>query len=368
MANNFKILNIVGARPNFIKIAPLMEEMRDYKEIKPILVHTGQHYDYEMSKIFFRDLSILEPDYNLGVGSDSAVGQIAKIMEKLEKVFKKEKPDLVIVVGDVNSTLAGGLSANKSRIRVAHVESGLRSFDLDMPEEVNRILTDHVSDYLFATEPSAVKNLKKERIEKEKIFLVGNVMIDTLLKYKKKALGLPLVKKLGLKPKSYGVLTLHRPENIDERAVFEEILGAFEGIQKKIKIIWPVHPRAQKQLEKFHFLNWIKKMSNFKMIPPLGYLEMLSLVSQSKFVLTDSGGLQEETTALKIPCLTLRKNTERPITVQIGTNEVVGFKKAKIVKQSFKILGGKAKKGKTPPLWDGKTSKRIINILRKKIK
>jgi len=360
-----KILNVVGARPNFIKISPLIEKMERDSKIEPILVHTGQHYDYEMSKIFFRDLSIPEPDYNLEVGLDNSVLQIAKIMEGLDKIFREEKPDLVVVVGDVNSTLAGALVANKLHIPLAHIEAGLRSFDFNMPEEINRVLTDRISDLLFATEPSAVKNLKKEGIEKKKIFLVGNVMIDTLLKYKKKAMESPFVKKLGLEPKSYGVLTLHRPENVDKNDTFRGILEALEKIQKKIKIIWPVHPRAQKQLKEFGFLDWVEGMNNLKLVLPVGYLEMLSLISQSKFVLTDSGGLQEETTALKIPCLTLRKNTERPITVQIGTNEVVGFKKAKIVKQSFKILGGKAKRGKTPPLWDGKASKRIIKVLKK---
>ena len=359
-----KILNIVGARPNFIKIAPLMEEMKKDAKIKPVLVHTGQHYDYEMSKVFFRNLSIPKPDYNLAIGSKEPVLQIAKIMEKLDKVFKKEKPDLVLVVGDVNSTLGGALAANKSSIPLAHVESGLRSFDFNMPEEINRVLTDHISDYLFTTEPSATKNLRKEGIKKEKIFFVGNVMIDTLLKYRKKALEPPFVKKSGLKPKNYAVLTLHRPENTDKKAVFKEILEALGEIQKQIKIIWPVHPRTRKQLKEFNFLRKIKQMENLKLIMPLGYLEMLSLSSQSKFVLTDSGGIQEETTVLKIPCLTLRKNTERPITVQAGTNEIVGLKKGNIIKKSSEILKGRVKRGEMPFLWDGKASKRIIKILR----
>jgi UDP-N-acetylglucosamine 2-epimerase (non-hydrolysing) len=359
-----KIINIVGARPNFIKIAPLMEEMRNYEKIKPVLVHTGQHYDYKMSKVFFQDLSIPKPDYNLEVGSNSPVQQISKIMERLEKVLKREKPNLVVVVGDVNSTLAAALVAKKMRIPLAHIESGLRSFDLDMQEEANRILTDHISDYLFVTERSAVENLRKEGIKKEKIFLVGNVMIDTLLKYKNQASKIFLPKELRFE--NYAVLTLHRPENVDKKFVFKEILQAMSGIQKRIKIIWPIHPRAKEQLKKFGFRGWVKKMKNLKLVSPLGYLEMLSLMGQSKFVLTDSGGIQEETTVLGVPCLTLRKNTERPITIQVGTNDLAGLKKQDIIKKSFKILKGAGKKGKIPALWDGKTSKRIINILRKK--
>ncbi len=361
-----KILSIVGARPNFIKIAPLIEEMAKDPKIKSVLVHTGQHYDYEMSKVFFHDLNIPEPDYNLAVGSGRPVSQIAKIMEGLDEVFEKERPDLVVVVGDVNSTLAGALAANKSSIQLAHVEAGLRSFDFNMPEEMNRVLTDHLADYLFTTEPSAAQNLKKEGIKKEKIFFVGNVMIDTLLKYKKKVLDSSFIEKSGLKPKSYGVLTIHRPENIDKKVVFEEILEGLEEIQKQIKIIWPVHPRAQKQLKNFDLLRKVKQMENLKLIMPLGYLEMLSLINRSRLVLTDSGGLQEETTTLHIPCLTIRKNTERPITVQAGTNEVVGLKKENIIKKSSAILRGKTKRGRMPSLWDGRASKRIIKILRDK--
>jgi len=365
MAKRIKILNIAGARPNFMKIAPLIEEMKKRKGINYVLVHTGQHYDFELSKIFFSELKIPKPDYNLGVGSGSHTWQIAKIMERIEPIFKKEKPDLVVVVGDVNSTLAGALTALKLNIPLVHIEAGLRSFNKGMPEESNRILTDYISDYLFATEASAVKNLLKEGINKKKIFLVGNIMIDTLLKYKNKALKIPILKRFNLQKQNYTVLTLHRPENVDDKMTLQGILEAFEKIQRNIKIIWSIHPRTKKQLRKFGFLGKINKMENLIITSPLGYLEMLSLIQQSKFVLTDSGGIQEETTALGIPCLTLREETERPITAQIGTNKVIGVKKEVIIKESLGIINNPPKKGKIPKYWDGKTSKRIIKILDK---
>jgi len=373
-----KIMYIGGARPNFIKIFPLMEEARKWERIKPILVHTGQHYDFEMSKIFFEELKIPKPDYNLGVGSGSHTIQTAKIMERLEPILLKEKPKLVIVVGDVNSTLAGALVAAKLHIPVAHIEAGLRSFDKRMPEEINRLLTDHISDYLFASESSAVQNLLKEGIERKKIFFVGNVMIDTLLKSKVlDAKRTPrrvasqkskILEKLRLKKKEYGVLTLHRSENVDNRNVLKEILETIEEIQKKIKIIWPIHPRAKKQLKKFNLFDKTREMENLVLIKPLGYLEMLSLNIQAKFVLTDSGGIQEETTVLGIPCLTLRENTERPITVTEGTNLIVRTKKRRIILETSKILRGDSKKGRIPRYWDGKASQRILKILNRTIK
>lgn len=363
-----KIIYIGGARPNFIKISSLIEETRKWKKIKLVLVHTGQHYDFEMSKIFFEELKIPKPDYNLGVGSGSHTIQTAKIMERLEPILLKEKPRLVIVVGDVNSTLAGALVAAKLHIPVAHIEAGLRSFDKRMPEEINRLLTDHIADYLFTTESSAVQNLLKEGIERKKIFFVGNLMIDTLLKSKVRSQKSKTLEKLWLKKKEYGVLTLHRPENVDNKNILKEILEAIEEIQKKIKIIWPIHPRARKQLKKFNLFDKIKEMKNLVLIKPLGYLEMLSLNSQAKFVLTDSGGIQEETTVLGIPCLTLRENTERPITVTKGTNIIVWTKKRRIILETSKILRGDSKKGRIPRYWDGKTSQRILKILNKTIK
>ena len=364
-----KIFIIAGARPNFVKIAPLIEainEKRSFLEYK--LIHTGQHYEYKMSRVFLKELGIPNvPKYytNLGIRSDlyPFTTQIALMKKELQDIFEKERPDLCLVVGDCNSAVGGALAASVMKIPLGHVEAGLRSFDRRMPEEINRLIVDTLSDYLFATEPSAVKNLIKDGVGKEKIFLTGNVMIDTLLKHKNQASKIAMPKKLNLKDKNYAVLTLHRSENVDQKATLEEILKAIDEIQKKIKIIWLVHPRTQKQLEKFGFSGWIKRMGNLKMNAPLGYLEMLSLVSQSKFVLTDSGGLQEETTALKIPCLTLRDNTERPITVRIGSNKIVGVAKNNIIKESFKIIKGIAKRGKIPYLWDGRASKRIIKII-----
>lgn len=358
-----KIFSIVGARPNFIKIAPLIREMKNYDDIESVLIHTGQHYSNEMSEIFFRDLNIPEPNYNLEVGSGDTPYQILEITKRLYKIFSKEKPDLAIVVGDTNSSLAGALAARKFHVCLSHIESGLRSFDMDMIEESNRILIDHISDFLFITEDSASKNLRKEGINPAKIFFVGNIMIDTLSQYKDKSLKHSLPKILNIKAGDYAVLTAHRPENIEQKIIFKGILEGICEVQKKIKIIWPIHPRSEKALRSFGFLKKIQEMKNLKLISSLGYIDMLCLISHSKFVLTDSGGLQEETTFLGIPCLTLRENTERPITVQIGTNKVIGLKKEDIIKNSFEIIGGAAKEGRIPVLWDGKTSKRIINIL-----
>jgi len=358
-----KIICIVGTRPNFIKIAPIMQEMARYKNIAPILVHTGQHYDYEMSKVFFQELSIPKPDYELGVGPGSQIRQNARTMESLELVVQKERPDLIIVVGDVNSTLAGALVAARLRIPLAHVEAGLRSFNLEMQEEVNRLLTDHVSEYLFTTEPSATKNLLKEGIPRKKIFFVGNVMIDSLLKNRNKFLKIKKYKKFNLQKRNYIVLTLHRQENVDNKQILGEILDSLVLIQEKIKIIWPVHPRTKKQLKKFKFSNRINDMKNLMPIAPLGYLEMISLMSDARLVLTDSGGIQEETTFLGVPCLTVREETERPITVELGTNKIAGLEKTQIVKESINILQGHSKKGKIPRYWDGNAAKRILKIL-----
>jgi len=363
MRKKIKILIIVGARPNFIKIAPLFEEFKKYEKIKPILVHTGQHYNFEMSKIFFQELKIPEPDYNLGVGSGSHAWQTAKVMEKLEPVFLKEKPNLIIVVGDVNSTLAGALVAAKLRILVAHIEAGLRSFDTSMPEEINRRLTDHVSDFLFVTESSGVKNLLNEGISKKKIYLVGDIMIDALINSKPKINKSKIFKKLSLEKKNYAVLTLHRPVNVDNPKNLKQFFDIFKEIQKKIKIIFPIHPRTQKTLK--HLKTY--KLKNLKIIRPLGYIDFLALEAKAKFVLTDSGGIQEETTFLKVPCLTLRENTERPITVDVGTNAICKTGKM-LVREINKILAGKYKKGKIPELWDGKTAERIVKILIKNLR
>lgn len=360
MSQALKILCVVGARPNFVKIAPLLKEMKKYRWIRPVLIHTGQHYDYAMSQTFFRELAIPRPKYNLEVGSGSHIRQLSKIMERLEPILMKEKPNLMIVVGDVNSTLAGALTAVKLHIPIVHIEAGLRSFDMSMPEEINRRLTDHISSLLFVTEPSGLKNLLEEGISRDKIYLVGNIMIDTLTRLKLKTKDSKILKKLELEKKNYAVLTLHRPSNTDNPKTLKYLLNIFVEIQKKIKIIFPVHPRTRKVLEKLEL-----QPENLRVINALGYLDFLALVSRSKFVLTDSGGIQEETTFLGIPCLTLRENTERPITINQGTNILCGNNRKKILKKVDEILRGKYKKSKVPKLWDGKTAKRIVKILKK---
>lgn len=364
-----KIISVVGARPNFMKIAPIIEEFdKKYNEsVENILVHTGQHYSINMSDDFFRDLKLPQPDINLDVGSSSHAQQIANIMLKLEKILLDKNPQLVIVVGDVNSTLAAALTASKLKIKVAHIEAGLRSFDFDMPEETNRILTDHISDYLFCTEESAIKNLKNESVNQENTFLVGNVMIDTLIKNLGYAKNSGILDKLNLKG-DYCLLTAHRPENVDNEKNLRLLVEIINEVQKIITIIYPIHPRTVKMLEQFKLYKEIIAMKNVKICKPLSYLDFLWLTKNSKFVITDSGGLQEETSYLKIPCLTIRKNTERPITVEQGTNTVTELDKKNIIAEAKKILGGKYKHGHGIALWDGKASERIVKILLDKLK
>ena len=358
-----KIVNVVGARPNFMKIAPLIEEMKRYPQIEQILVHTGQHYDSNMSKLFFGELGIPEPDIYLGVGSDSHAKQTAEIMKRFEDVLIKEKPDLLIVVGDVNSTLACSLVASKLHIKVAHVEAGLRSYNWEMAEEINRVVTDRLSDYLFTTSKDACENLENEGIRKDKIFFVGNVMIDTLLKHKKKVDKSKILEKLGLRKGDYAGLTMHRPENVDKKEILELLLSAIEEIQKNIKIIYPLHPRTRKMITKFGFEDWLRNMGNLIVTAPLGYLDFIKLVSNARFMLTDSGGIQEETTILGVPCLTLREETERPVTVSEGTNIIVGVDREKIINESLKLIEGDKIKGDIPALWDGKAAERIVKVL-----
>jgi len=358
-----KVVNIVGARPNFVKIAPLMHAMNDSSKIEPVLLHTGQHYDYNMSESFFKELEIPEPDVHLNVGSDSHGKQVAKIMKKFDDYCEKESPDLVVVVGDVNSTMACSLVAVKRHIKVAHVEAGIRSFDRSMPEEINRIVTDSVADLLLPPSKDAIENLKKEGHTEDNIFLVGNIMIDTLLKQQNKIRKSEILEQLDLQKKEYALLTLHRPSNVDDVSELTNIIDAIEDIQQKIKIIFPVHPRTKCKIEEFELSARTDKMKNFIMTDPLGYSDFGKLVYDSRFVLTDSGGIQEETTVYGIPCITLRENTERPITVWEGTNELVGSNTDLIVNYAIKILDDKWKTGKVPELWDGKTSERIVNIL-----
>lgn len=363
IAKKIKIICVAGARPNFMKIAPLMRELKKHENVEAFLVHTGQHYDKNMSESFFRDLDIPSPDVNLEVGSGSQAYQTAEIMRRFEPLIEKERPDLVIVVGDVNSTIACALTAVKLGIKVAHVEAGLRSFDRTMPEEINRVLTDVISDYLFITEPSAKKNLLREGIDNEKIYFVGNVMIDTLITFKDRSSRSDILKQLDLAPHSYALLTLHRPSNVDDVGNLTNIIEAIYEIQKKIKIVFPVHPRTKQRLNEFNLDSMLSKLENILCIEPVGYLDFMKLMMESGLVLTDSGGMQEETTILKIPCITLRNNTERPITEEMGTNIVVGTDKEKIVAFALRALKKDYSRSMAPELWDGKAAERIVRIL-----
>ncbi|MBE0685426.1 MAG: UDP-N-acetylglucosamine 2-epimerase (non-hydrolyzing), partial [Anaerolineaceae bacterium] len=342
-----KIFNIVGARPNFMKMAPIIEAMNQYPEqIHHLLVHTGQHYDEKMSQSFFVDLGMPKPDLNLEVGSGSHAEQTARIMVEFEKVCLAEKPDLVIVVGDVNSTMACTITAKKLGIQVAHVEAGLRSRDMTMPEEINRLCTDVLCDYLFTTDHYADENLLAEGIAQEKIHFVGNVMIDTLLKHQEKARCLGLVEQWGLKPGQFATLTLHRPSNVDDPAILGGLMEAILEIVQDLPIIFPIHPRTRKMLGAIDNLEFKIQNSKLRLTEPLGYLEFLHLNMNAKMVLTDSGGLQEETTVLGVPCITMRNNTERPITCEVGTNFLVGNSPAKVLECARKILGGEVPQGR----------------------
>ncbi len=354
-----KIACVVGARPNFMKIAPILEEIEKYPELDPLLVHTGQHYDYEMSQIFFEELDIPEPDVYLRVGSGTHAVQTAKIMMAFEEAVIEHKPDLILVVGDVNSTLACTLVGAKLWIPVAHVEAGIRSFDRTMPEEINRILTDAVSDYLFTPIADANENLRKEGIPEEKIYLVGDVMTDTLLKYRDIASSSGVLDELGLGEQSYILMTLHRPSNVDIKANFTGILKALAEIQQRIKIVLAIHPRTKARVQEFGLGHIVSNMENLMTIDPLGYLKFMGLMVSAKFVLTDSGGMQTETTVLNIPCLTLRENTERPETIREGTNTLVGSNTQLIIEESMKILDGHGKTGAYPEIWDGHAARRI---------
>ena len=360
-----KIVSVVGTRPNFIKLGALVSEIRKHP-IQHVLIHTGQHYDTEMDALFFDELHLPKPDINLGIHAGNFSQQLGAMVLGLEKILMKEKPDLVIVVGDVNSTLAGAFAAHTLGIPVAHVEAGLRSFDLEMPEEVNRILTDRMSDFLFTTEKSAGANLKKEGIPAKKIHFVGNVMIDTLLAHKEKSGTSKILEKLKIKKNEYCVLTLHRPSNVDTQNGLGNILAVLEKIQEKTKIVFPVHPRTKKNLQSFGLDSQLKKMKNVLLSEPLGYLDFLHLMAHAKLVLTDSGGIQEETTVVGVPCITLRNNTERPVTSEQGTNLLVSTDKGKVVEKALSVLTDKITvRKKIPELWDGKASERIVSILLK---
>ncbi|PIT92425.1 MAG: UDP-N-acetylglucosamine 2-epimerase (non-hydrolyzing) [Candidatus Harrisonbacteria bacterium CG10_big_fil_rev_8_21_14_0_10_42_17] len=362
-----KAVIIVGARPNFMKAAPIIRAMKKDGSIKPVLIHTGQHYDKNMSDAFFKDLKMPKPDVFLGVGSGSHAEQTAKVMVALETELQKIKPNVVIVVGDVNSTVAGALTAKKLNIKVAHVEAGLRSFDETMPEEINRIVTDHIADFLFTTEVSGNTNLIHEGILKKKVHFVGNVMIDSLLGHKKNIAESKIIIKLKLRVENYAVLTLHRPSNVDNKKNLKNILEALIEIQKTLTIVFPMHPRTKKQIEIFKLEKTFQKCRNMVLIEPLGYTDFTRLVRDAKLVLTDSGGLQEETTVQGVSCITIRENTERPITLTKGTNVLVGSTKEEIMKAFRKIKKSKKTKGSIPKYWDGKAAERIVKILKKKL-
>jgi UDP-N-acetylglucosamine 2-epimerase (non-hydrolysing) len=359
-----KIINVVGARPNFMKVAPIVEAMkRREREFTPLLIHTGQHYDADMSDSFFRDLDLPAPDIHLGVGSAPRAEQLAAVEARFAPVVEREKPDWIIVVGDVNSTLACARTGKKLGIKVAHVEAGLRSFDVSMPEEANRVETDRIADLLFTPVEDANENLLAEGITAERIRLVGNIMIDSLMKHLERAQQSKIKTKLGLINNDYAVLTLHRPSNVDDPNAFKRILDALAEISRRLPIIFPVHPRTRKNIAEFGLEERIAAISGLRLIEPLGYLDFLSLFSGARLVLTDSGGIQEETTQLGIPCLTLRENTERPITVTMGTNKIVGTEPDKIMTHASAALANPSRQPVSIPLWDGHAAERIVAAL-----
>lgn len=358
-----KILTVAGARPNFIKIASLMRELRGRPGVQTLLVHTGQHYDARMSQTFFDELEIPRPDIELEVGSASHAVQTAEVMKRFEPVLEREKPDVVLVVGDVNSTLACALTAAKMGIPVAHVEAGLRSFDRAMPEEINRILTDAISEWLFVTERSGLENLAREGISAEKVYFVGNVMIDTLLQHQERSKRSTVLAELGMSRGKYAVLTLHRPASVDDAEILKRILSAVKRIGEEVPVVFPVHPRTRRNLPaasgqngSLHRGGWLR------LLDPLGYLDFLNLIANARLVMTDSGGVQEETTVLGVPCLTLRTSTERPVTISEGTNILVGLEPETIVAEGLKALA-RPSCPRLPELWDGRAAARIVDIL-----
>jgi UDP-N-acetylglucosamine 2-epimerase (non-hydrolysing) len=372
-----RLFSVVGARPNFMKIAPIIDELKKIPDMEHCLVHSGQHYDELLSGNFFTDLGLPVPDVNLETGSGSHAVQTAEVMKRIEPVLIEYKPDMVLVVGDVNSTIAAALTAAKLGIGVAHIEAGLRSFDMTMPEEINRKLTDAVSTLLFVTEQSGVENLRHEGVPEENIFLVGNVMIDCLLRHRELAARSSLLEQLGLRKngsgcRPYGVLTLHRPSNVDDPKTLEGILGAVSAMAADLPVLFPIHPRTRKNIESFGLMKYLtnaEASGGLGIVPldPLGYLDFLSLNDQARLVLTDSGGIQEETTVLGVPCLTLRENTERPATVEHGSNQIVGVSPDRILAAARSILQNPGRRFERPPLWDGKAAPRIVAILREYI-
>ena len=360
-----KIICVCGARPNFMKIAPIMKALQDCDETDSLLVHTGQHYDKAMSHLFFDELNIPKPDINLEVGSGSHAVQTAEIMKRFEPVVAEFGPDYVLVVGDVNSTIACGLVAVKMGVKLIHVEAGLRSFDRQMPEEINRILTDSISDLLFVTEQSGLDNLTNEGVGPDKVHFVGNVMIDTLLANREKAETSDILEVMGLTKKEYAVITLHRPSNVDDMERFKQVIAAFEHIQNDLKLVFPMHPRTRNNLDGSSLKDRVYAMENLILIEPVGYLAFLKLMSNAALVMTDSGGIQVETTILGVPCMTLRENTELPVTIDEGTNHLVGFNVHNVLQVYNKIKDNNFQvPGKLPRLWDGHAADRIVEIIK----
>ena len=349
---------VVGARPNFIKMAAIIQELRHRPRFSSRLVHTGQHFSPDMSGSFFQELDLPEPDANLGAGGGSQTQQTAQIMLALEREFDAHRPGLLLVVGDVNSTLAASLVGAKLEIPIAHVEAGLRSFDRRMPEEINRVVTDVLSDYLFVTEPSGLQNLRAEGIPEQRVHFVGNVMIDTLLRFRSKAENSDVLDRLGLAQGQYAVVTLHRPSNVDDPERLSGLLEMLAELGRKLPVVFPVHPRTRQQIPSDRF-----RETRLIFTAPLSYLDFLRLMSEARLVLTDSGGIQEETTILQVPCLTLRENTERPITIERGTNKLVGTDPARILPTALEALEIESEPGRIPELWDGRAAGRIMDIL-----
>ena len=361
------VILVVGARPNFMKIAPLHAELAK-RGIPQILLHTGQHYDENMSKVFFDDLGMPEPDIYLGIGSGSHAVQTAKVMVDFEQVCMENEPSMVVVVGDVNSTVACSIVCAKLWIPCAHVEAGLRSFDRQMPEEINRLLTDSICDFLLTPSADGDENLRNEGVAEERIIRVGNIMIDSLFNNLAKSKASSIHADIGLNGKEYGVLTLHRPSNVDDEESFNSIIAGLEHIGAQLPLVFPIHPRTRKQAEKFALLERLEEIPNIVITEPIGYLDFVALTAGAKMVLSDSGGIQEETTALGIPCITLRHNTERPITVTEGTNVVVGNDTSAIISAADEIFQNGGKAGRIPDLWDGNTAGRIADIIETQIK
>ncbi len=362
--NKKKIISVVGARPNFMKVAPIHRAFLKYADsVEHLIVHTGQHYDAKMSDVFFQDLEMPQPNFFLGIGSGSHAEQTARVIIEFEKVLLQTKPDLVIVVGDVNSTIACSLTAVKMGIKVAHIEGGLRSFDRTMPEEINRIATDSICDYCFLTETSAVENLMKEGFPKERMFLVGNTMIDSQYNALERASESNILANLNLSPKDYVLATIHRPSNVDEPEQLKSLIGILSDLSKQRKIVFPVHPRTKKNIENYGLLGEGVDSSRIILTEPVGYIDFLALMENSDFVLTDSGGIQEETTVLGVPCITIRPSTERPVTCELGTNVLVYPSEENIRKALEEMLTLPRKSGTIPPLWDGHTAERIADII-----